>query len=135
MRLLHIGLGPLGVRFLTDYADRRVAEPIGVVDISPQLAGKPLRALVKKTPFDLPILSSLDEFRHWDAIDAAVVTTASDLRACADTFRTLLARGVAVISTCEELTWPYLRHPDLSRELHALALANDGRLLGTGVNP
>jgi 4-hydroxy-tetrahydrodipicolinate reductase len=135
LRLLHIGLGPLGIRFLDDYAQRRVARPVGVIDISPQLAGQPLRTLVKRSPFNLRILPSLEAFDDWDSVDCAVVTTASDLRACADTFRALLSRGKAVISTCEELTWPFLRHPALSRELHALALAHGGRLLGTGVNP
>lgn len=134
-RLLHVGLGPLGVRFLQDYADRGFARPVGVVDVSPDLAGRPIAHAVRKSPFSGAILPSLDAFDAWRDVDAAVVTTSSDLAACASTFRALLSRGVTVISTCEELTWPYLRHPELSRELHALALKHGGRLLGTGVNP
>jgi 4-hydroxy-tetrahydrodipicolinate reductase len=65
----------------------------------------------------------------------AIVTTASDLARCAPTFRELLGRGVAVISTCEELVYPWLRHDALAREFDLLARENRGRLLGTGVNP
>ncbi len=135
LRILHVGMGPLGVRFLSDYAERGVARAVGVVDISPGLAGKRLKGLIKKTPFDLAVMGSLEEFAAWDQVDCAVVTTASDLRACAETFRALLKRGVAIVSTCEEATWPYLRHPELCKELDALAKKHGGRLLGTGVNP
>ncbi len=40
-----------------------------------------------------------------------------------------------MVSTCEELSWPWLRHPVAAATLHELALKHDARLLGTGVNP
>ena len=40
-----------------------------------------------------------------------------------------------MVSTCEELIYPWLRHVALAEELDELAKANGGRLLGTGVNP
>ena len=52
-----------------------------------------------------------------------------------DTFRELLLHGTPIVGTCEELLWPWLRHPVLAQELHELALKNGGRVLGTGVNP
>ncbi len=134
-RILHVGLGPLGVRFLQDYAARGIAAPVGVVDLNPALAGEAIAKAVAKSPFRGTILPSLDAFTDWNSVDVGVVTTASDLRDCAETFRALLSRGISVVSTCEELIWPYLRHAALARELHALALAHGGRLLGTGVNP
>src|SRR6185295_16738689 len=54
---------------------------------------------------------------------------------CEMTFRELLRRGKAVVSTCEELVYPWLRHVALAEELDELAKKNGGRLLGTGVNP
>lgn len=143
LRLLHVGLGPLGVRFVRDYAERGVATVVGAVDISPELAGKRLDSLDPSAKAKLgssgrvEVVPTLEDVpaNVWDLVDCAVVTTSSALPACADTFRALLARGVSVVTTCEEATWPYLRHPALARELHALALAHGGRLLGTGVNP
>jgi 4-hydroxy-tetrahydrodipicolinate reductase len=52
-----------------------------------------------------------------------------------DTFRALLARGVSVVSTCEELSWPWLRHAVLAQELHELAVRGRARIVGTGINP
>ncbi len=49
--------------------------------------------------------------------------------------RTLLKAGLRTLTTCEELSYPYRRHPELAEELHALARASGVPLLGTGVNP
>jgi 4-hydroxy-tetrahydrodipicolinate reductase len=135
LRLLHVGLGPLGLRIESDLLARRIARVAAAVDVSPQLAGSELSKLVPGAPADVPVLGSLAEIPDWEVFDAAIVTTSSDLRACADTFRTLLAHGVPVVSTCEELVWPWLRHKTLSQELDALAKSHGAQLLGTGVNP
>jgi len=81
------------------------------------------------------ILGSVEEIEDWSAIRCAVVTTRSDLELCMDTFRALLKRGCSVISTCEELSWPWLRHPILAQELHELAVRHRARIVGTGINP
>ena len=43
--------------------------------------------------------------------------------------------GVDVVSSCEELLFPELQHPQLARELDAAALEGGATILGTGVNP
>ncbi len=135
MRILHVGLGPLGVKILNDLHDREVGHVVACVDTSPSLAGTPLLTHVPKVSPSLRVVASLEEVRDWDVIDLAIVTTSSDLAKCADTFRTLLRRGKAVVSTCEELVYPWLRHVALAEELEELAKRYGGRLLGTGVNP
>ncbi|MGH7132048.1 MAG: NAD(P)H-dependent amine dehydrogenase family protein [Phycisphaerales bacterium] len=134
-RILHIGLGPLGQKIVTDLSTRRLGSVVAAVDVSPALTGKHLREICPAVTDDVKILSSLDQLHDLKSIDCAVVTTASDLRACADTFRWLLSRGISAVSTCEELVWPWLRHDALAKELDALAKKHNARLLGTGVNP
>jgi 4-hydroxy-tetrahydrodipicolinate reductase len=41
----------------------------------------------------------------------------------------------SVISTCEELAFPWVRYPEISRKLDHRARETGVRLLGTGVNP
>jgi 4-hydroxy-tetrahydrodipicolinate reductase len=43
--------------------------------------------------------------------------------------------GVNVVSTCEELSYPYLTQPQLAKELDTLAKKHDTTVLGTGINP
>lgn len=134
-RILLVGLGPLGVMFARDIARRNFVRMAAAVDIDPALAGKTLAQVAPESGLDIPIHRSLNEVRNWSEIDCAVVATASALPKCAETFRSLLSSGVSVVSTCEELTYPWLRHRALAAELDALAKENSCRLLGTGVNP
>ncbi len=46
-----------------------------------------------------------------------------------------LRAGANVVSTCEELSYPWRRHPELAKQLDAEAKAHRATLLGTGVNP
>lgn len=135
LRILHVGLGPLGRKILDDLAARQLGTVVAAVDLAPELCGQRLAELVPALGGDVRVTEDLDAARASGPIDVAVVTTSSDLRRCADTFRDLLGAGLPVVSTCEELLWPRLRHTDLADELDALAREKGGRLLGTGVNP
>lgn len=108
---------------------------VAAVDAAPSLAGTPLINLVPTADAKLRILPNLDAVTNWDDIDVAIVATSSDLPGCLDTFKHLLSKGKAVISTCEELVYPWLHHVALAEELDEIATRNGGRLLGTGVNP
>jgi len=135
LHLLHVGLGPLGQRVVLDLARRQLGRVVAAVDPAPAFVGKRLHELVAGIPEGPVVVSHLDEVREWERIRCAVVTTSSDLELCMDTFRALLTRGCSVVSTCEELSWPWLRHPILAQELHELAVRHRARILGTGINP
>ncbi len=135
LRILHIGLGPLGRKIITDLHERGLGTVVAAVDVDPALTGQRLSTLANGASPKVRVLASLADFKGWKTIDAAIVTTRSDMRLCAPTFRSLLSRGIAVVSTCEETTWPWLRHKALARELDTMARKRGGRLLGTGVNP
>lgn len=134
-RILLVGLGPLGQFVANDAAKRGVARVVAAVDIDPAMIGKPVSAIVPESKFQARVQRSVDDVQNWAEIDCAVVTTASDLARCAPTFRELLSRGVSIVSTCEELVFPWLRHKALADELHAMAVEHGARLIGTGVNP
>ena len=135
LRILQVGLGSLGRLIAGDLAERGLGRVVAAVDVSPDLAGRRLSEFLVGADPAARVLESFKKVPEGLALDAAVVTTRSDLRLCAPTFRELLRRGVAVVSTCEELVFPWLRHRELAAELHQLALKHGGKLLGTGVNP
>ncbi|MFT3686957.1 MAG: hypothetical protein QM783_18885 [Phycisphaerales bacterium] len=134
-RILHVGFGPLGQKIVGDLYARRLGEVAALVDTSKEFAGRKLRDFVPAAKTDVAITASLDEALARGRYDAAVVTTSSDLRKCMDVFRTLLSAGLPVVSTCEELVFPWLRHAALAQELDSIAKRTGGRIIGTGVNP
>jgi 4-hydroxy-tetrahydrodipicolinate reductase len=134
IRILHVGLGPLGVMIVGDLHERGLGKVVAAVDVAPGIAGKRLDEVVPASKSMVRVADGFDDV-NFDGVDCAIVTTSSSLVACAPTFRALLKRGATVVSTCEELAWPYVRHSKLARELDRLAKKGGGRLLGTGVNP
>lgn len=134
-RILQVGLGPLGHRILSETIDRGAGHVVAAVDSDPHFAGKPLSEFIPSADPKIRVQPSLSAITNWADIDAAIVATSSDLPRCAQTFRDILRQGKAVVSTCEELIYPWLRHVALAEELDELAKAHGGRLLGTGVNP
>lgn len=135
LSVLQVGLGPLGRRIAGDLIRRRLGRVAAAVDSDPELDGGWVSSLVPGAEPSLRILPGLDRLETGARFDAAIVATASDLNACAPTLRALLERGLPVVSTCEELVYPRLRHGALAEELHAVGVRRGGRLLGTGVNP
>jgi 2,4-diaminopentanoate dehydrogenase len=134
-RILHVGLGPLGQKIVADLHQRRLGEVVAAVDCSNDLVGKKLSEIVPSIKSKVVVQKSIEEVASLDSIHCAIVTTSSELEKCAPTFRDLLGRGMSIVSTCEELCYPYLRHKELAAELDGLARDGRGRLLGTGVNP
>jgi 4-hydroxy-tetrahydrodipicolinate reductase len=133
--LVVVGLGPLGLRVLGDLLARGEPRLAAVVDVDPRLTGKLLTELDARAPGGLRVQPALDSIADWRGVDQALVMTSSELARCADSFRGLLRRGLAVVSSCEELAWPWLRHAALAQELDRTAREHGARLLGTGINP
>lgn len=132
LRVIQVGLGPLGRQLVRDLCERRLGRVVAAIDVDTELIGRPLSQLVPECGGDVTVTRDLDGAV---AADVAVVTTSSWLGDCASTFDRLLERGLAVVSTCEELCWPWRLHGELARSLDERARAQGGRLLGTGVNP
>lgn len=135
LRILHVGLGPLGKMMVADMARRGVANVTAAVDVDPAIAGKPLAAIVPECGFGCTVSPTIAEAARNGPFDAALLTTSSDLAKCMGSLRELLALGLPIVSTCEELLFPWLRHPAAAAELQQLAVKHGGRVLGTGVNP
>jgi 4-hydroxy-tetrahydrodipicolinate reductase len=137
LKILHVGLGPLGKMMVADMARRGIARVVEAVDIDPAVVGNKLSAVVPECGFDCTVKPSIAEAvgTGGGRFDAALLTTSSDLAKCMGSLRELLAMGLPVVSTCEELLFPWLRHKPLAEELQRLAVRHGGRVLGTGVNP
>jgi 4-hydroxy-tetrahydrodipicolinate reductase len=67
--------------------------------------------------------------------DVVVHSTSSYLQDVAEQLFACLGQGLNVISTCEELAYPFHKHPKLSEQLDRMARGRGVAILGTGVNP
>lgn len=136
IRVLQVGLGPIGVAVARQIVSRGGFELVGGVDPDPRKAGRDLGEVlgVEGTPA-LAVHHDLGSAIESLSPDVAVVCTSSSLETTAPTFESCLAAGVAVVSTTEELSYPWFHQPALAERLDRAARGAGRALIGTGVNP
>ncbi|MCI5073368.1 hypothetical protein MRY82_10595 [bacterium] len=134
IKILQVGLGPLGQSIAKQIAQDSRFTTVASVDLNPDFAGKKLNDICQNTN-DSPIYQDLKQAVDKHQPDIAVVTTVSSLAKAMETFKSLLNLKLPVVSSCEELSYPWREQPDLSKDLDAIAQANNVAILGTGVNP
>jgi 4-hydroxy-tetrahydrodipicolinate reductase len=134
LRVGVVGLGPIGLEVARAILGRRELELVAAVDVSPQLAGKPLEELLPGAPKDVKISGTLDAALTGGKIDAVALTTTSRFSGIIGDLETAIRRRVHVVSTCEELSAPAI-DPQTWARLDDHAKHSDVTLLGTGVNP
>jgi hypothetical protein len=123
-RVVVIGAGPIGAAVAAEVRTRPSQALVGVVDNAPDKAGVDVAGV--------SVVGGLDAVA--DA-DVAVVCTSSSFSAIAPLVRACLARGLHVVTTCEEAVWPRLRHGALAQAIDVDARAAGRAVVGTGVNP
>ncbi|HEX7009041.1 MAG TPA: Gfo/Idh/MocA family oxidoreductase [Phycisphaeraceae bacterium] len=141
LRVVVIGLGPIGAGCARAIEAESGLELTGLVDTDPRKQGLALSELAQEAvgpPMEsdpgLRIVGDLDEALEGGA-DVAVVTATSRFDEAAPLLEQLIERGVSVVSSCEQMAWPWYNHPELARRIDAAAQRAGVTLLGAGVNP
>ncbi len=129
-----LGLGPIGRAIGQAVAAEGRLEVVGAVDIDPVIVGKPLHHVCDA---DLPPLLVVSDLADTHAPPGAVVlqATGSRLETVQSQLLQAIALGYHVVSTCEELVWPWDDHPDRAGELNRACRRAQVAVLGVGVNP
>jgi hypothetical protein len=128
-----VGLGAIGREIARAALQSEEVTLVGVVDTHPALVGTPLDAL--GVPSDLRVQSTLGRRTPRARPPVVLHATGSSLPAVAEQLLAALHEGHPVVSTCEELSFPWVRHPELATRLERAAQRAGVALLGTGVNP
>ncbi len=132
VRVLQYGMGPIGqacAHVLLDKARAGHVELVGAIDINPALVGQ------RVGPSDVTITSDVEASLQAARPDVVLHTTGSFLDKVKDQILCCARAGAHVISSTEELTFPYSKYPGISSEIDAVAKACGVVVIGTGVNP
>ncbi|NSW58504.1 MAG: dihydrodipicolinate reductase [Armatimonadetes bacterium] len=140
IRSIHTGLGPIGLQILAATVDERIARPVAAADIDPKLCGCPLGQVLIRPELDAVFVrpdleSAITDAENGEGADVVVLATGSFLPDIADQILLCVDRGLNVVSTSEQLNWPWLRSPDLADEIDARAKDRGVTVVGTGINP
>ncbi|MHB8416729.1 MAG: NAD(P)H-dependent amine dehydrogenase family protein [Myxococcales bacterium] len=130
-----VGLGAIGRDVATAVLDTPELRLVAVMDVEPQLLGKSLSALIGRPAGDLEIEEESPRTLERASGGVLLQLTGSRLPTVAGQIERAVAAGLNVISSCEELSFPWLNHPELAERLEKLAAKAEVSVLGTGVNP
>ena len=137
IRVVQYGLGPIGLASVAVLLKKQATGHVqlaGAIDIDPDKAGRDVAELLHR---DEPsgIVVSADAAQVLDDVkpDVVVHTTTSFLGRMHEQLVQCAEAGAHVVSSTEELAYPYERHPEVSAELDRVAQANGVVILGTGV--
>lgn len=136
VRVVQYGCGPIGCSVVRFAAQRPDIELVGAIDIDKNLVGRDLgevAGLDKK--LGVSISDDADAVLSQTKPDVVFLTTSSSVKKIYPQLEQCARAGANVVSTCEEISFPFRREPQLSADIDKLAKANDVTILGTGVNP
>ena len=136
IRVAQYGLGPIGTSIVRLMRQKDSLEIVGAIDKDPAKAGRDLGEVVGAPDAPWGVLISPDAAPVLEKpLDVIVHSTSSYLTSVMDQLLECISAGCCVVSTCEELAYPFRKHPELSQKLDAAAKEEGVALVGTGVNP
>jgi hypothetical protein len=136
IRAIQYGVGPIGASIAKLLREKQAIEICGAIDTDPAKAGRDLGEVVgaSDAPWGVTISADANEVLS-QAADVVIHSTSSALPKVMDQLTACLEAESCVVSTCEELSYPYRTHPELAAKLDATAKDWGVALVGTGVNP
>jgi 4-hydroxy-tetrahydrodipicolinate reductase len=136
IRIVHVGLGPIGSGIVRQVAARQGMKIVGAVDIDPAKVGRELGDVTGlERQLKVKVSGDLRKTIKTAKPDAAVLCTSSSMKKVLEQIETILKLKVPVVSTTEELAYPTKANMRYARIIHQLAKRSKVAVLGTGVNP
>ncbi len=136
IRVVQFGVGPIGALIVRLMRQKSSLEIVAAIDNDPSKAGRDLGEIVgaSDAPWGIMIVPEIAVALDGPT-DVVVHTTSSYLPHVMAELLACLNGGCCVVSTCEELAYPFRKYPELAAKLDAAAKEEGVALVGTGVNP
>lgn len=130
------GCGVIGRKISEALIEKKSLQIVGAVDINDEIVGKDLGEILDSPKkIGVPIEKDASAlFSRTDA-QAVVLTTTSHLASVFPQIIQCIEAGLNVVSTCEELSYPWKSDPELAEKINDKAKEKGVTIVGTGINP
>lgn len=136
VKTVHMGLGPIGLGILRMVAAKPWAEIAGGTDINPDFLGQDLGVMAGIAPMGVPVSLNFVSVGTAGTADVVIHCAGSFLRRGAlEQVLEALDWGANVVSTCEELAYPWYRFGEEAARIDAAAKKAGKTVIATGINP
>ncbi|MEM2320652.1 MAG: hypothetical protein QXS79_02040 [Candidatus Bathyarchaeia archaeon] len=134
IRVILVGVGYIGSEIAKTLLRKRGVRIVGAVDSSPEKAGKDLGDVIGiKEKMGIIVQRDIADLNV--SADIAIHATTSFLDEAYPQIVEIIKRGFNIISTCEELSYPYIVNEDIAKAIDKLAKEHRVTVLGSGINP
>ncbi len=136
IRVVVIGLGPIGAAVTRQLTVRNGFAVVGAVDIDPGKVGRDVGQIVELgRALRVKVTAGIGRTLEATRPDVALLCTGSSLAQVLPQFEEVLRHKVPIVTTTEEAAYPTPRNRRLARRLDEAARKAGVAVLGTGVNP
>jgi 4-hydroxy-tetrahydrodipicolinate reductase len=146
IRVVSVGLGPIGVSVAKQLVERQGFTIVGAVDVDPMKRDRylgevigftPSRALKRGSARRLGVTVGNDASKIIKASkpDVVVLCTSSSIKGVMPQLEAILETRTPIVSTTEELSYPGYTHARQAKQIDGWAKKARVAVLSTGVNP
>ena len=136
LKFVQYGLGPIGAQTASYLLDRGNIELEAAIDIDPEKVGKDVGSLIGlNNSIGVTVSGRADAILAGCQADIVVLSTLSSFAELEEQIMQCLRYCKNVISSCEEMAFPWEEDPQRAARLDAAAKAAGVTVLASGVNP
>ncbi|UCH01425.1 MAG: hypothetical protein JSV20_05990 [Candidatus Bathyarchaeota archaeon] len=136
INIISYGLGSIGCQIAKFILEKEGLKIVGAIDVAKEKIGKNLSSVLElEKQLEISVSGNAEALFSNIGADLVIHATSSRLEEVYHQILGCLKAGLNVISTCEELSFPYSKHPSIASELDRQAKAKGVTILGTGINP
>ena len=135
IRVIHYGLGPIGLATAKLVLTKPDMEIVGAVDIAKEMVGKDLGEILGVQPLGVHVTDNAERLFAKVQADVVVHTAGSRLKRIVGQVEEILRGGKNLVSSAEELLFATPENAEAAARIDKLAREKGVTVLGTGVNP
>lgn len=136
IKIVLYGVGPIMNYIANLLLQKKGAEIVGAIDTDPTKVGKDLGELIGiEKQLGIMVSDDPDAILSKTKAEVVIHATKSYLDGIYPQIAKAIEYGANVVSTAEELAYPYVTNPSLARSIDKSAKAHGVTVLGTGIAP
>jgi len=134
IKFIQLGFGPIGQKIFKYATERNILHPVAVIDIDKEKIGKDAGVIAGTGNTGIAVSNDLEVALNSSA-DIVIVATSSKIEVIEEQISASMQHSKNVISTSEELLYPWKNNEIIAKRLDRLAKEHNVSILGTGINP
>ena len=136
IRVMLVGLGPIGVAVARQVIERKGYQLVAAVDVDPNKAERDAGDVLELgRKLRMKVTKEIGKTIKASKPDVAVLCTSSSLKSVVGQFEEVLKHRVPIVTTTEEAAYPSRANRRLAQRIDEAARKAKVAVLGTGVNP